>query len=388
MEATVFNKPLKVDNGTVLLHITNQCYNRCRWCYLKKQVGPRKSHLPLEIIKSRLQWIADHVDCDTILLIGGEPLLHPDLCEIMELIITSGKRLEIITSGKISNLKHEKDNYQQVLNYYLADLIRIELSYQPGMNDEAYSRMVQDIKERYQLRREVKKANGVYNPENSDLATTVVLTESCTKSFEEFMSFITHCMQKMMGQDPNLGDMDTYRHYYQRFTSHFAPFDISQSTSMSIKTTDTEDFSPKLNFVGETIVEENGHGYTSIVKPKGGVCHAMKVKKDGDTLIIPEITIRADGDVCFATPSCLTVVRGLVNTDLHQGSQLVYNTALASLRKIKHDNIIRFKRLVAMSAAEYCMADKEYQPDTDTPKCDSCRFDFTCNECHFSTDRW
>lgn len=78
--------------------ITRECNLACPYCYqgLSKRRG---RHMPLERIRELFTKIAAiNPDCYMILT-GGEPLMHPDIGEIFDLIDASTFRLTILTNG-------------------------------------------------------------------------------------------------------------------------------------------------------------------------------------------------------------------------------------------------------------------------------------------------
>jgi radical SAM protein with 4Fe4S-binding SPASM domain len=78
--------------------ITRECNLACPYCYqgLSKRRG---RHMPIERIRDLFGKIAAVNPNCYLILTGGEPLMHPDIGEIFDLIDTAGFRLTILTNG-------------------------------------------------------------------------------------------------------------------------------------------------------------------------------------------------------------------------------------------------------------------------------------------------
>ncbi len=92
----------------VMLEITDECNLSCDACYVKHG----SSYKSLDAIKLELK-TAEKLRClQTVTLTGGEPMLHPDLTGIIELISQAGYKTILLTNGllasydKLKELKH------------------------------------------------------------------------------------------------------------------------------------------------------------------------------------------------------------------------------------------------------------------------------------------
>jgi radical SAM protein with 4Fe4S-binding SPASM domain len=86
--------------GAVTVEITRRCHRRCVFCYVDDLIDPEpESHT--ELATSDLTRLARTVitrtGCRQVQLSGGEPLLHPDLFEIIDSVLEIPARVSMIT---------------------------------------------------------------------------------------------------------------------------------------------------------------------------------------------------------------------------------------------------------------------------------------------------
>ncbi len=70
------------DNPIAWLEITDICNLKCEGCYRTTLTR----HKPLEQVKEELRFFKQWRNPDNVSIAGGEPLLHPDICEIVAYI--------------------------------------------------------------------------------------------------------------------------------------------------------------------------------------------------------------------------------------------------------------------------------------------------------------
>lgn len=88
----------KPGERNVFLHILTACNLACRHCYINKdQHGT--GQLSLEQIEKWLQLFGDPKKKTNLILLGGEPTLHPDLPEIIRKAKESGYFVTVDTNG-------------------------------------------------------------------------------------------------------------------------------------------------------------------------------------------------------------------------------------------------------------------------------------------------
>ncbi|KPL00703.1 MAG: hypothetical protein AMJ90_07845 [candidate division Zixibacteria bacterium SM23_73_2] len=83
------------DNPIGWLEITDRCNLHCKGCYRKEFEG----HKPLEQIKEEILFLKKWRNCDNISIAGGEPLIHPQINEIVEFIFRNKMKSFILTNG-------------------------------------------------------------------------------------------------------------------------------------------------------------------------------------------------------------------------------------------------------------------------------------------------
>ena len=87
------------DNPIGWLEITDVCNIYCRGCYRRNLTG----HKSLEQVKEEIDFFKEWRNCDNISIAGGEPLVHPEILEIVSYIRSKGMKPLILTNGlKIS----------------------------------------------------------------------------------------------------------------------------------------------------------------------------------------------------------------------------------------------------------------------------------------------
>ncbi|MBN1965334.1 MAG: radical SAM protein [Anaerolineae bacterium] len=83
------------DNPIGWLEITDKCNIYCRGCYRRNMEG----HKSLEQIKEELRFFKEWRNCDNVSIAGGEPLIHPDILEILAYIRELGMKPLILSNG-------------------------------------------------------------------------------------------------------------------------------------------------------------------------------------------------------------------------------------------------------------------------------------------------
>lgn len=73
-------------NNKLRIAITNQCNLSCFYCHNEGQpICNKKQFISMDYIKSMIEWFKDNdVYIEVINITGGEPLLHPNLLEIID----------------------------------------------------------------------------------------------------------------------------------------------------------------------------------------------------------------------------------------------------------------------------------------------------------------
>ncbi|MEK6816931.1 MAG: radical SAM protein, partial [Nanoarchaeota archaeon] len=86
--------PAKIVN-TLQLFITNRCNLRCKACFYAHNLG--KQDMTLEQYKNNVMEYKDKIK--KVILLGGEPTLHPGMEEMIEFNRKLGLKTTIYTNG-------------------------------------------------------------------------------------------------------------------------------------------------------------------------------------------------------------------------------------------------------------------------------------------------
>lgn len=84
------------DNPIGWLEITDKCNIYCRGCY---RINGMEGHKSLEQIKDEIDLLQKWRNCDNISIAGGEPLIHPQILDVVAYIRERGMKPLILTNG-------------------------------------------------------------------------------------------------------------------------------------------------------------------------------------------------------------------------------------------------------------------------------------------------
>ncbi len=122
------------DNPNGWLEVTTKCNLRCpgcyRGCHLDQHVGEHKPLVALEEEVLRLQEIRN---CHTISISGGEPLLYPELADIISFIRDRGPQSLLYTNGRLLTVERVARLERAGLN---GIIIRLDTSIDEGATQE------------------------------------------------------------------------------------------------------------------------------------------------------------------------------------------------------------------------------------------------------------
>jgi sulfatase maturation enzyme AslB (radical SAM superfamily) len=82
-------------HNTLQIFITNRCNKRCKACFYDERLG--KEDMEWEYYRDLVDQYQDKVK--KVILIGGEPTMHPDVRRMIEYNILSGLKTTIYTNG-------------------------------------------------------------------------------------------------------------------------------------------------------------------------------------------------------------------------------------------------------------------------------------------------
>jgi organic radical activating enzyme len=116
----------KISNSSCEINVAEHCNLSCRGCSHLSPVLPKRFVEPDDVHGS-LSLLARHYHADQVRLVGGEPLLHPDLTSVIKAVRTSGvtERVVIVTNGLLLS-RMDPEVWQAV--------DEIEISMYPGHN--------------------------------------------------------------------------------------------------------------------------------------------------------------------------------------------------------------------------------------------------------------
>ncbi len=89
----------KNDNPIAWLEVTDICNLQCEGCYRQKLTD----HKPLEQIKEEILFFKRWRNPDNVSIAGGEPLVHPDIVEIVAFIAENGIKPIVLTNAALLN---------------------------------------------------------------------------------------------------------------------------------------------------------------------------------------------------------------------------------------------------------------------------------------------
>lgn len=94
----------KILNETCEVNLTHHCNLACRGCSHLSPVLPR-SYVDPSALVSSLNTLALHYRAEHLRLLGGEPLLHPELLNLLRMVRQTGisERIRIVTNGVLLN---------------------------------------------------------------------------------------------------------------------------------------------------------------------------------------------------------------------------------------------------------------------------------------------
>ncbi len=98
------------------LHVVEHCNLRCAHCCNMSPYLDDKT-LSVAEIDAQLRGLAQHLHADVFKIMGGEPLLHPDITEILRVIPRTGiaDTVRLFTNGLL--LKQMRDDFWEALDH-------------------------------------------------------------------------------------------------------------------------------------------------------------------------------------------------------------------------------------------------------------------------------
>jgi pyruvate-formate lyase-activating enzyme len=91
------------DNPIGWLEVTDRCNTYCRGCY---RINGMQGHKSLDQVKEEVSLLKKWRNCDNISIAGGEPLIHPEILDIIAYIRAQKMKPLILTNG--IKLEHDR----------------------------------------------------------------------------------------------------------------------------------------------------------------------------------------------------------------------------------------------------------------------------------------
>lgn len=86
------------DNAMASLEVTRDCNLGCDYCCQRHEKHSAKT---LDALQIELNVLVALRNCDTLVVTGGEPLLHPQLVEVVKMVKAKGKKPVLLTNGEL-----------------------------------------------------------------------------------------------------------------------------------------------------------------------------------------------------------------------------------------------------------------------------------------------
>lgn len=404
------NQVIKVSGQGVLLEINEQCYTGCNHCYLD-HAKPNGGTVNVVTLFERIEKITQYTNANAITIVGGEPLLHPQLKEIIEKIQRMKLKVNIITSGVVPG-KNQENIKQYILEQYrTGGISHVDLSYQVGKNETPFEEFVRQLiiampeaQKAHHAKRTLGEKIAGKNKKKNFLSTSVTLSpENCRSSAElkriyEFLDtigkgqsndFINYTDEK--GTTKQITFDEYIRAAWERLQKHFSPYHASEKFSETSNLNLPNKLIWDIRYWGATTIQGTP-GNRNIIRPQGTkkisiTCPAMSSQIEENSVTIPSLIVKADGKFEFPEPHCLP------ERNISQFPSIdTINSKEELLAKIKQgiktrqSIIFDHKRKNAKgNKTQFCASDHEKQRTSEI--CYSCPVDSICNTCHNQVGR-
>lgn len=397
-------KFITIDGGTASLEITLQCNLGCAYCYRREGVSRHAQHVSFKSIIDRIDWIHQHTTATEICLLGGEPLLHPDFPDIVDYILAQGLGVRVITTADTEHHDFSCElpiNLQYLIEMYAQGKVYIELSLQPGKNNNSFLKMVASLKAVMGSRRAALKAAGKYDPEHNDLFSTIVVAKGLAKDKEAFFALIKWVNDiHYPNYNPFISNPGFWETAFNELPAVFtSDWDASEFHYFTVSaSTDKAFFQHKFRYFPESycsvrsVRHESGDIFRVTVSThaKNSPCRIMgtKIDKSNQTVWLEGLLVKADGEVLIPNPRCIPAKSGLCNVDIHLTQSDIVAAMILAMSEIRFLNIMT-KAHHAKSPQDLCQVDRNYPTiEGEKPACSGCRTDTACTACHSIRRDW
>jgi len=311
----------------------------------------------------------------TIVIVGGEPLLHPCFREICDFVLQEGFLLKIITSGKISKKFNEWRNLNYAMNLFRLGKIFFELSLHFNRNDKDYVAFIERLRTLIDERRKNIAGTNIETQYDRDLNSTYVVSKNLNFSFEEFLEHINSICE-ILEFTKFKADSENFRGMFQNYQSHFADGEKGLNHSIWHYATNTG-LRIHLTVRGQTDISYED-GQAVIGRPELGLCPSVQSSFSPTKITLSSFLVRMDGGIVFGESQCIDSPSPLANIDIHVDEKIILKTIIESLKQIQ-THVFLFNR---MKAADNCDEGGVEKP------CTACPFDRMCTPCWKTKRPW
>lgn len=117
------------------------CNLRCPYCSHYSQLVRGKNIIPTEIVMRSLRGFSQRIRTDYCKILGGEPLLHPDVCDILEMAATCFREVELTFTTNGILLPQQEPRFFDIIKKYG---YRLEISQHFADGFPDYPRKIDD----------------------------------------------------------------------------------------------------------------------------------------------------------------------------------------------------------------------------------------------------
>lgn len=368
-------KVIKTDT-TTFLETTLRCYVGCDWCYRKPFAHPRADHVPLDVLRKRVDWICEYVDTPEIGQIGGEPFLSPCFRELTNYIISKGKDAMITTSFKLPNTDIEKKNVEFALELYEAGLLYIAMSIYPGKNEKEIKWLLDEIKKRSVKHFQNREAMGRSNEGRSHAHVLIMVPDISYADPKKLKEWVVRVLD-MVGYNAPMKDGKDYltEVVAPAVAGHFAEAPFSETRKMGYNVwanAKDRDFLVRFLIASPDMITIAPDGTHQVKTARGRICGAARSTLTDTHVDTQPLLVKTNGDVVFSEPYCIAMERGLCNTDVHVNERAVLEVTTRSLKQILAHVYMANRR---QAACEVEKTGKETE-------CTACPLNDMCGSCH------
>ncbi|MCR4279280.1 MAG: radical SAM protein [Candidatus Zambryskibacteria bacterium] len=173
---------------TAWLTTNRSCNLRCNWCYAKMTNFDAKETMTLNVAERSIDFLRD-LKLESVILIGGEPTVHPQFFRIVEKIIREGMKAYLVTNAlRFSNRVFLKDAIGAGISAVTVSLKAVTAEdYKAFTGKDAFKRVRQAI----------------HNLQDVGIPHVVNITacDSLVSNFDEVISFAKEIGIRMLSVD-------------------------------------------------------------------------------------------------------------------------------------------------------------------------------------------